>query len=94
MNSPYDMNCIVAISKKDDTFLDIRPLGTSKWKRVLIKRGDAFVFRGDVAHRGVEHKGDYTHYRIHCYCDVQGHRRHDNETIFVGCPFNVEPYWY
>ena len=89
----YGINVIVPISFKDDTFLDIRPLGSSRWIRVLLRRGDTFLFRGDVAHRGVEHMLPYTHYRIHCYCDIKGEKRKENQTFYVGCPFEKQSMW-
>ena len=90
----FNMNAIIPISSLDDTFIDIRPLGTSRWMRILLRRGDLLLFRGDVAHRGVEHKYPYTHYRIHCYCDMQGCSRETNQTIYVGCPFEAQPMYY
>ena len=49
------------------------------------------IFRGDVAHRGVEHLRDYKHHRVHCYCDVVttggGTNRKKDETIPSKSPF-------
>ena len=87
----YSLNCVVSISSKPDTFLDIRPLKTGCWERILLLRGDVLLFRGDVAHRGVEHKGSCTHYRIHCYCDLQHKQlsgRRNNKTQPIGCGFH------
>ena len=86
----YSVNCIIAISDKDDTFLDIRPLQFDKWCKVLIKRGDLFCFRGDVAHRGVHNTYPYDHYRLHCYCDIASEPRKKHKTYYVGCPFSKQ----
>ena len=81
----YDLNIFISISLQEDTFLDLRPVKSSKWYRVPVSRGDVIIFRGDIAHRGVKHEKDYDHYRIHCYAD---HRtRANNTTTFVSVPF-------
>lgn len=79
-----DLNLFIAISSKPDTFLDIRPVRTSKWYHIPVSRGDIVIFRGDVAHRGVKHDGDYNHYRLHCYVD---HEHQENTTTYVAVPF-------
>ena len=79
-----DLNLFISISSKPDTFLDIRPVRTSKWYHIPVSRGDIVIFRGDVAHRGVKHDGDYNHYRLHCYVD---HEHQENTTTYVAVPF-------
>ena len=79
-----DLNLFIAISSKPDTFLDIRPVRTSKWYHIPVSRGDIIIFRGDVAHRGVKHDGDYNYYRLHCYVD---HEHQENTTTYVAVPF-------
>ena len=49
-----------------------------------MSRGDIIIFRGDVAHRGVKHDGDYNHYRLHCYVDNE---HEENTTTYVAVPF-------
>ena len=84
-NSEFDdLNVFIPISFKNDTFLDIRPVRTSKWYHIPVSRGDIIIFGGDVAHRGVKHDGDYNHYRLHCYVD-NGHE--ENTTTYVAVPF-------
>ena len=65
----FPVDVMISISHKDDTFLDIRPTGTNKNVRVLLRRGDLLIFRGDVAHRGVENPSENPHYRLHVYVD-------------------------
>ena len=65
----FPVDVLIPISHKDDTFLDIRPTGTNKNVRVLLRRGDLLIFRGDVAHRGVENGSEDCHYRLHVYVD-------------------------
>lgn len=85
----FSINAIIPISLMDDTFLDVRPLNHFVWERILLRRGDVFFFRGDVAHRGVEHLHPYPHYRIHCYCDLQAMGgRVTNTTHDVGIGFH------
>jgi len=79
-----DLNLFIATSSKPDTFLDIRPVRTSKWYHIPVSRGDIIIFRGDVAHRGVKHDGDYNHYRLHCYVDNE---HEENTTTYVAVPF-------
>ena len=81
----YDLNIFISISLQEDTFLDLRPVKSSKWYRVPVSRGDVIIFRGDIAHRGVKHDKDYDHYRIHCYADYR--TRANNTTTFVSVPF-------
>ena len=81
----YDLNIFISISLQEDTFLDLRPVKSSKWYRVPVSRGDVIIFRGDIAHRGVKHDKDYDHYRLHCYADYR--TRVDNTTTFVSVPF-------
>ena len=81
----YDLNIFISISLQEDTFLDLRPVKSSKWYRVPVSRGDVIIFRGDIAHRGVKHDKDYDHYRLHCYADYR--TRANNTTTFVSVPF-------
>ena len=71
----FPVDVMIPISFEDDTFLDIRPSGTNKNVRILLRRGDLLVFRGDVAHRGVENPSDKTHFRLHVYVDHEVSKR-------------------
>ena len=74
-HTKFPVDVMIPISHDHDTFLDIRPSGTNKNIRILLRRGDLLVFRGDVAHRGVENRSKTTHYRIHVYVDHVIRRR-------------------
>ena len=65
----FPVDVMIPISYENDTFIDIRPSGTNKNVRILLRRGDLLVFRGDVAHRGVENPAEKSHYRLHVYVD-------------------------
>ena len=71
----FPVDVMIPISYKDDTFLDIRPSGTNRNVRVLLRRGDLLVFRGDVAHRGVENPAEEPQYRLHVYVDHKVQKR-------------------
>lgn len=84
-NSEFDdLNLFIPISFKNDTFLDIRRVGSAEWFHIPVNRGDIIMFRGDVAHRGVKHDENYIHYRLHCSVD-HGHVM--NTTTYVSVPF-------
>ena len=52
-----------------ELLLDVRPVEHEKGHvRLLIPKGHCLIFRGDIAHRGVEHPGGrLNHYRMHVY---------------------------
>ena len=69
----FPFNIIIGVS--DIAFLDIVPPSSGSPVRVLIRKGDVLIFRGDVVHRGVEYKFNKTmdktilNFRLHCYID-------------------------
>ena len=81
----FPVDVMIPISFRDDTFLDIRPSGNNKNIRVLLRRGDLLVFRGDVAHRGVENDSKKPHYRLHVYVDhkLKSRRAKPSDSIAV-----------
>lgn len=94
----FPVDVMIPISAAEDTYLDIRPVNSNQNHRIMLRRGEFLVWRGDVAHRGVENKSDKHHYRIHLYVDYQKIRKKNpsmihlkragNNTRYVHVPFS------
>ena len=95
------LGCLVAL--EDQTFLDVWPKAI-RFKRIPyfpvrleLKKGDVFVFRGDLVHAGSSYK-DRDNVRVHIYLDEADRPRPDGneQTHFMTPDYapNIQPRKY
>ena len=62
-------NFSVMIGFEEYSYLDIKTEYDEQPVRICLQRGDVFLFRGDIPHRGTENHCSQDHFRIHVYVD-------------------------